>query len=126
MEVCFGKNETRHRSEGLTKRGGRKGQDMKKWTGMITNLTMLTQFGLSLVTPLFSLSGTFAGGFATAFSVGIWILSDRLFLWDRRRCRDSLEIRAERSAASETHRDGAGRKKEEKAGVFQPTYLERV
>ena len=53
MEVCFGKNETRHRSEGLTKRGGRKGQDMKKWTGMITNLTMLTQFGLSLVTPLF-------------------------------------------------------------------------
>ena len=73
---------------------------MKKWTGMITNLTMLTQFGLSLVTPL--------------------------FLWDRRRCRDSLEIRAERSAASETHRDGAGRKKEEKAGVFQPTYLERV
>ena len=46
MEVCFGKNETRHRSEGLTKRGGRKGQDMKKWTGMITNLTMLTQFGL--------------------------------------------------------------------------------
>ena len=26
---------------------------MKKWTGMITNLTMLTQFGLSLVTPLF-------------------------------------------------------------------------
>ena len=53
-------------------------------------------------------------------------LSARLFLWDRRRCRDSLEIRAERSAASETHRDGAGRKKEEKAGVFQPTYLERV
>ena len=53
-------------------------------------------------------------------------LPARLFLWDRRRCRDSLEIRAERSAASETHRDGAGRKKEEKAGVFQPTYLERV
>ena len=49
-----------------------------------------------------------------------------LFLWHRRRCRDSLEIRAERSAASETHRDGAGRKKEEKEGVFQPTYLERV
>ncbi len=67
MEVCFGKNETRHRSEGLTKRDGRKGQDMKKWTGMITNLTMLTQFGLSLVTPLFSFVWHFAGGFATAF-----------------------------------------------------------
>ena len=53
-------------------------------------------------------------------------LSDRLFLRYRRRRHDSLEIRTERSAASETHRDGAGRKKEEKTGVFQPTYLERV
>ena len=101
MEVCFGKNETRHRSEGLTKRGGRKGQDMKKWTGMITNLTMLTQFGLSLVTPLF-LSGTLLVALRPLFGWNM-DLSDRLFLWDRRRCRDSLEIRAERSAASETH-----------------------
>ena len=124
MEVCFGKNETRHRSEGLTKRGGRKGQDMKKWTGMITNLTMLTQFGLSLVTP-FSLSGTLLVALRPLFGWNM-DLSDRLFLWHRRRCRDSLEIRAERSAASETHRDGAGRKKEEKEGVFQPTYLDRV
>ena len=72
MEVCFGKNETRHRSEGLTKRGGRKGQDMKKWTGMITNLTMLTQFGLSLVTPLF-LCLALCWWLCDRFSVGIWI-----------------------------------------------------
>lgn len=26
---------------------------MKKWAGLVTNLTMLTQFGVSLVTPLF-------------------------------------------------------------------------
>ena len=37
---------------------------MKKWTGMITNLTMLTQFGLSLVTPLL---------LCDRFSVGTWI-----------------------------------------------------
>ena len=98
---------------------------MKKWTGMITNLTMLTQFGLSLVTPLF-LCLALCWWLCDRFSVGTWIYLIGLFLWDRRRCRDSLEIRAERSAASETHRDGAGRKKEEKAGVFQPTYLERV
>ena len=72
MEVCFGKNETRHRSEGLTKRGGRKGQDMKKWTGMITNLTMLTQFGLSLVTPLF-LCLALCWWLCDRFSVGTWI-----------------------------------------------------
>ena len=125
MEVCFGENETRHRSEGLTKKGGRKGQDMKKWTGMITNLTMLTQFGLSLVTPLF-LCLALCWWLCDRFSVGTWIYLIGFFFRHRRRCRDSLEIRAERSAASETHRDGAGRKKEEKAGVFQPTYLERV
>ena len=67
-----GKNETRHRSEGLTKRGGRKGQDMKKWTGMITNLTMLTQFGLSLVTPLF-LCLALCWWLCDRFSVGTWI-----------------------------------------------------
>ena len=72
MEVCFGKNETRHRSEGLTKRGGRKGQDMKKWTGMSTNLTMLTQFGLSLVTPLF-LCLALCWWLCDRFSVGTWI-----------------------------------------------------
>lgn len=72
MEVCFGENETRHRSEGLTKRGGRKGQDMKKWTGMITNLTMLTQFGLSLVTPLF-LCLALCWWLCDRFSVGTWI-----------------------------------------------------
>ena len=72
MKVCFGKNETRHRSEGLTKRGGRKGQDMKKWTGMITNLTMLTQFGLSLVTPLF-LCLALCWWLCDRFSVGTWI-----------------------------------------------------
>ena len=39
---------------------------MKKWTGMITHLTMLTQFGLSLVTPLFLC-------LCDRFSVGTWI-----------------------------------------------------
>ena len=73
----------------------------------------------------FSLSGTLLVALRPLFGWNM-DLSDRLFLWDRRRCRDSLEIRAERSAASETHRDGAGREKEEKTGVFQPTYLERV
>ncbi len=51
---------------------------MKKWTGMITNLTMLTQFGLSLVAPLFLCLAHFAGGFATAFSWNM-DLSARLF-----------------------------------------------
>ncbi len=73
----------------------------------------------------FSLSGTLLVALRPLFGWNM-DLSDRLFFRHRGRCRDSLEIRAERSAASETHRDGAGRKKEEKAGVFQPTYLERV
>lgn len=117
MEVCFGENETRHRSEGPTKRGGRKGQDMKKWMGMITNLTMLTQFGLSLVMPLF-LCLALCWWLCDRFSVGTWIYLIGFFFWHRGRCRDSLEIRAERSAASETHRDGAGRKKKKKRVSF--------
>ena len=45
---------------------------MKKWTGMITNLTMLTQFGLSLVTPLF-LCLALCWWLCDRFSVGTWI-----------------------------------------------------
>ena len=73
----------------------------------------------------FSLSGTLLVALRPLFGWNM-DLSDRIFLRHRRWCDDGLEIRAERSAASETHRDGAGREKEEKAGVFQPSYLEDV
>ena len=89
---------------------------MKKWTGMITNLTMLTQFGLSLVTPLF-LCLALCWWLCDRFSVGTWINMIGFFFW--------IGGGAE-TAWKFGHRDGAGRKKEEKAGVFQPTYLERV
>ena len=72
---------------------------MKKWTGMITNLTMLTQFGLSLVTPLF-LCLALCWWLCDRFSVGTWIYLIGFFFGIGGR--DSLEIRAERSAASET------------------------
>ena len=45
----------------------------------------------------FSLSGTLLVALRPLFGWNM-DLSARLFLWDRRRCRDSLEIRAERFA----------------------------
>ena len=73
----------------------------------------------------FSLSGTLLVALRPLFGWNM-DLSDRIFFRHRRRCDDSLEIRSERSTASETHRDGAGREKEEKKSVFQPTYLADV
>ena len=35
-----------------------RGAEMKNWSELIKNLTMLTQFGLSLITPLFGLGGS--------------------------------------------------------------------
>ena len=45
---------------------------MKKWTDIIEKLTMLTQFGLSLVTPLF-LCLALCWWLCDRFSVGTWI-----------------------------------------------------
>lgn len=54
------------------KKRRKKGQNMKKWTGMLTNLTMLTQFGLSLVTPLF-LCLALCWWLCDRCSMGTWI-----------------------------------------------------
>ena len=73
----------------------------------------------------FSLSGTLLVALRPLFGWNM-DLSDRLFLWDRRRCRDSLEISGRgvlrHQKRIETEPDG----KRRKAGVFKPTYLERV
>ena len=97
---------------------------MKKWTGMITNLTMLTQFGLSLVTPLFLCLARLLVALRPLFGWNM-DLSDRLFFgigggavtaWKF----GQSVLRHQKRI--ETEPDG----KREKAGVFQPTYLERV
>ena len=72
MEVCFGKNETRHRSEGLTKRGGRKGQSELCQHCEIGNHPRPLLHILSLVTPLF-LCLALCWWLCDRFSVGTWI-----------------------------------------------------
>ena len=50
----------------------RKEGNMKKWTDIIGKLTMLTQFGLSLVTPLLLCLGL-CWWISNRWSVGGWI-----------------------------------------------------
>ncbi|MFR9073809.1 MAG: AtpZ/AtpI family protein [Blautia sp.] len=98
---------------------------MKKWTGMITNLTMLTQFGLSLVTPLF-LCLALCWWLCDRFSVGTWIYLIGFFFGIGGGAVTAWKFGQSVLRHQKRSRDGAGRKKEEKEGVFQPTYLERV